>query len=257
MDFQNANPLNVKLNKLSGNLLPMTDHGWSFMFFWKLYGGFTTVTQLLRMIILICGCAHVSRSIFIQRGMICLSTTGEIIFMIMQIHVRRDLVRQLIRRLNSILHTADENLKNIVTRTLKSIQIPLVFYATIGMISMIMWHLSFLNSEEKSIYWNEDYVMPSFFPNEPHSGRTFMLYNLLLTSIGAYTFLKKVAVNVYMIYLVLLMTAQYRYIRLKTTMMFREEIGLKHIQGKNSSKVNWTQEREMIELCHYHNAVIE
>jgi len=256
MDFQNANPLNVKLNKLSGNLLPMTDHGWSFTFFWKLYGGFVTVIQLLKIIVLIGGCAHVSRSKLIQNGMIYLVISGEMIFMITQIHVRRDLVHQLIRRLNGILRTADENFKNIVTKTMQSVQIPLIFYATTGPISTIVWHSSpFLNSEEKSVYWNKDYVMPSFFPNEPHSRRTFILYNLFLTFASACTFLKKVAVDVYMIYLVLLMTAQYRYIRLKIAMMFRNE--QKHTQRKSSLKVNRTHEREIIELCHYHNAIIK
>jgi len=258
MNFQDANPLNVKLNKLSGNLFPMTDHGSSFTLFWKLYGMFVTVTQLLTIVVLICGCAHVSRSKLIHSGLICIATSGEIIFMITQIHLHRDLVCQFIRKLNGILHTADENLKNIVTMTLRSIQIPLIFYMTAGMMSTIVWYLSpFLNSEEKSVYWNEDYKIPSFFPNEPHSRRTFILCNLFLMSTSIYRFLKKIAVDVYMIYLVLLMTAQYRYIRLKTAMMFRERTEQEHIQGKNSSEVNRMLEREIIELCRYHNALIE
>jgi len=256
MDFQNANPLNMKLNKLSGNFLPMTDRGSSFTLFWKLHGQIVTITQLMKMIVLICGCAHLSRNKLIQNSMLYLATSGEMIFMITQIHVRRDLVRQLIRRLNGILRTADDNLKNIVTKMLRSVQIPLIFYTIVGVISTIMWYSSpFLNSEEKSIYWNKDYVMPSFFPNEPHSRKTFILCNLFLTSTGTYAFLKKVAVDVYMIYLVLLMTAQYRYIKLKSAMMFRNE--QEHAQGKSSSKVNRTHEREMIELCHYHHAIIE
>jgi len=235
MDFQNANLLNVKLNKLSGNLLPMTDHGWSFTLFWKLYGGFVTVTQLLKIIVLICGCAHVSRNKLIQNGMIFLATSGEMIF---------------------ILHIADENLKNIVTKTLRSVQLPLIFYTITGMISAIVWSSSpLINSEEKSVYWNEDYVMPSFFPNEPHSRRTFIVYNLFLTFTSMYGFLKKVAVDVYMIYLVLLMTAQYRYIRLNIAMMFRKE--QEHAERKSSSKINRMHEREMMELCHHHSAIIE
>jgi len=258
MDFQNANPLNAKLNKLSGNLLPMTDHGWSFTLFWNLYGGFVTISQLLKIIVLICGCAHVSSSKLIRSGLISVATSGEMIFMITQIHFHRDLVRQLIRRLNGILYTADENLKNIVTMTLRSIQIPLIFYMTAGIMSTIVWYLlPFLNSEEKSVYWNDDYKMPSFFPNEPHSRRTFVLYSLFLMLINVYSFFKKVAVDVYMIYLVLLMTAQYRYIRLKTAMVFRERTEQEHIQGKSSSEVNQTLEREIIELCRYHNALIE
>jgi len=258
MDFQNTNPLNVKLNKLSGNLLPMTDHGSSFTLFWKLHGGFVTVTQLLITVILLCGCVHVSRSKFIQSGMTSLTSCGEIIFIITQIHVHRDLVRQLICRLNDILHTADENLKNIVTRTLRPIQVPLVFYATASVMSTIVWYLSpFLNSEEKSVYWNEDYIMPSFFPNEPHSQRTFVLSNLFLMVGGVYIVLKKVGVDVYMIHLVLLITAQYRYIRVKTAMIFRERPECRDAQKECSSEVNRKQEKEMRELCRYHNTINE
>jgi len=258
MNFQNAYPLNMKLNKLSGNLFPMTDHGSSFTLFWKLYGIFVTVTQLLMIVVLICGCAHVSRSKLIQNNMMTLSTYGEIIFMITHFHVRRNLVRQLIRRLNGILHTADENLRNIVTKTLRSSQMPLAFYAIAGVISMILWcFLPLLILEKRNVYWNVDFKIPSFFPNEPHSRRTFILCNLFLASTGVYRFLKKVAVDTYMIYLVLLMTAQYRYIKLKTAMMFRMGNEQEHVQEKNSSEINRTQERKMIELCHYHNAVIE
>jgi len=260
MDFQNVNPLNMKLNKLSGNLLPMTDRDSSFTLFWKLYGVFVTVIELLMMIVLICGCVHVSRRKFLYDGMIFLSATVEIIFMITQIHVRRHLVRQLIRKLSGILYAADENLRNIVTKTLRPIQIPLAFYALAGVISTIVWcSLPVLTLEKKSVYWNEDYKMPSFFPNEPHLQRTFILYNLFEMFTSVCLFLKKVAVDVYMIHLVLLMTAQYRYIRLKTTMIFRDktEDGNKVLQERCSSELNWMQEKKMIELCHYHNVVIE
>jgi len=258
MDFQNVNSLNVKLNKLSGNLLPLTTHGSSFTFFWKLHGGFVIVTQLLMAIVLICGCAHMSRCKFIQNGMICLSTFGQVIFMITQIHVRRDLVRQLIRRLNDILHTADKDLKNIVTRTVRPTQVPLVFYAIVGTISSMIWcFLPVLTLEKKSVYWNEDYTMPSFFPNEPHSWRMFVLSNLFLTLSGVYIFLKKVSIDVYMIHLVLLMTAQYRYIRVKAAMIFQEEYEYENAQGKCSSEANRKQEKEMRELCRYHNTINE
>jgi hypothetical protein len=180
--------------------------------------------------------------------------------MITQIHVRRHLVRQLIRKLSGILYAADENLRNIVTKTLRPIQIPLAFYALAGVISTIVWcSLPVLTLEKKSVYWNEDYKMPSFFPNEPHLQRTFILYNLFEMFTSVCLFLKKVAVDVYMIHLVLLMTAQYRYIRLKTTMIFRDktEDGNKVLQERCSSELNWMQEKKMIELCHYHNVVIE
>jgi len=258
MNFQNVNSLNMNLNKLSGNLLPMTDRGSSFTLFWKLYGIFVTVIQLLMTIVLICGCIHVSRSRFVHDGMIVLSTTGEVMFMTIQIHVRQDLVRQLIRRFNSILQDVDENLRNIVRRMFKATQVPLAFYAIAGAISAILWTtLPLLTFEKKSVYWNEDYKIPSFFPNEPYSRRTFILCYLLLASTSVYRFLRKVSVDVYMIHLVLLLTAQYRYIRVKTAMIFREGTEQEHVQEKSSSEVNRTQERKMIELCRYHNAVIE
>jgi len=61
-----------------------------------------------------------------------------------------------------------------------------------------------------------------------------------------------------MIHLMLLMTAQYRYIGVKIAIIFREETGRNEdLQERGSSEVNWMQEREMIELRRYHNAMIE
>jgi len=260
MDFQNVNTLNMKLNKFSGNLLPMTDCGSPFTLFWRLYGMFVTMIHSIMMIVLICGCTHVSTKRILYDGMICLLPNMEIMFMITQIHVRQDLVHQLIRRLNGILYAADENLKNIVMRTLRPSHVPLAFYAIAGVMSVILWcFLPLLTLEKKNVYWNEDYKMPSFFPNEPHSRRTFILCNLFLTLTNVYLFLKKVGVDVYMIHLVLLMTAQYRYIGMKITMIFREETehGNQDLQEKCLSVINRMQEREIIELCHYHNAVLE
>jgi len=197
-----------------------------------------------------------SRKKLLYDGMIFLSPNMEIMFIIMQIHIRWNLVRQLIRRLNGILYSAGENLKNIVMRTLRPTEIPLAFYAIAGVMSTILWcFLPLLTLDKKSVYWKEEYKMPSFISNEPHSQKTFMC-NLFLTVGGIYIFLKNV--DVYMIHLMLLMTAQYRYIGVKIAIIFREETGRNEdLQERGSSEVNLMQEREMIELRRYHNTMIE
>ncbi|EZA61770.1 ObirOr5-A3 [Ooceraea biroi] len=257
MDFQNVNPLNIRLNKLSGNLLPMTDRDSSFTLLWKLYGVFVTVTELLLTVVLIPGCIYVSRKKLMQDGLICLATTGEMAFMIVRIHKCRDLVRQLIRRLNGIMYVADKNMRNIVTKTLKPTQVPLMFYTAAGMMSTITWCcLPFVLIFEKSVFWNEDYKMPAFFPKQPFSLKIFILNNLFIMLGCIYMILKKIAADVYMIHLVLLMTAQYQYIAMRLTMIFHEQNEHGDTKKKRLSEINQKQEREMMALCRHHNAVI-
>lgn len=261
MDFENVNPLNVRLNKLSGNLLPTTEHGSSFTLFWRLYGVFVTLVELLLAIVLISGCVYVSRQKLMQDGLICLATTGEMAFMVVRIHTRQDVTRQLIRKLNGILYTADGNMRDIVTRTLKPTEVPLTFYAAAGVASTVIWCLlPLLLMSERSVFWNEDYKMPAYFPEQPFSLKIFILGSLFITLGCIYMILKKIAVDVYMIHLVLLMTAQYRYIASTITMIFQEqqaERGHGLAREKRLPEVHRRQEKQMMTLCRHHNAVIQ
>jgi len=77
---------------------------------------------------------------------------------------------------------------------------------------------------------------------------------------AVYMFLQKVGVDVYMIHLVLMTTAQYRYIAMKIAMIFQanDENNKEHSSELNQkSELNQRQEREFKVLCRHHNSVIQ
>jgi len=62
MDFQNINPLNVRLNRLSGNLLPMTSDDTLFPVAWRIYSAIILLFQVIQTSAVIPGILFVSRN---------------------------------------------------------------------------------------------------------------------------------------------------------------------------------------------------
>lgn len=69
-------------------------------------------------------------------------------------------------------------------------------------------------------------------------------------------FLKKVGVDVYMVHLVLMITAQYRYIAMKMAMIFQDEGRDDEFQKIHLSELDRKREKEIRALCRHHNDVI-
>ncbi|CAL1682737.1 unnamed protein product [Lasius platythorax] len=254
MNFQSANPLNIRLNLFSGNLLPITSYDASFPLFWKMYSIFVWMIELIIGAVLIPGCMYVSTEKVLKDGMICFAVFIEMAFLIARIYICKDVVRQLIQKLNDILHTADETMKSVVTATLKPVEAPLNFYWSAGVASIIAWTcIPLVLVFEKNLFYYEDYRIPAAFSRQPFSLDIFLLGSLFLMISAVYMFLKKVGVDVYMVHLVLMTTAQYRYIAVKIAMIFQEknEDNKEHSSGPDQRK-----EKEIKVLCRHHNAVI-
>ncbi|XP_036150970.1 uncharacterized protein LOC118648696 [Monomorium pharaonis] len=224
MDFQNVNSLNVKLNLLSGNLLPISNDS-PFPFFWKIYSAFTWLLQIILGIVLILGCiSNVSLEKIISDTIITFVVLIEVLFMIMRIYIHKDLIYLLIQKLNQILYTADETMKNIVTVTLEPIKVPLNIYWVTGAMSTFTWScMPLLLIFERNQFYYEDYRAPVVFSKQSFSLSIFLLGSLFLTISMTNMFLKKASVDVYMMHLVLMITAQYRYFALKIAIIFQEE----------------------------------
>lgn len=255
MNFQSVNPLNVRLNLFSGNLLPMTSYNSSFPLLWKMYSMFVWIIELIIGATLIPGCMYVSTEKVLKDGMICFAVFIEMTFLIARIHIYKNVAYQLIRRLNNILHVADETMMNVVTATLKPVEAPLNFYWSIGVISIIAWTcIPLVLVFKKNLFYYEDYRIPAAFSRQPFSLEIFLLGSVFLMVSAVYMFLQKVGVDVYMIHLVLMTTAQYRYIATKIAMIFQanDENNKEH-----SSELNQRQEKEFKVLCRHHNSVIQ
>ncbi|XP_072760430.1 uncharacterized protein [Anoplolepis gracilipes] len=251
MNFQSVNPLNIRLNLLSGNLLPMTSYDSSFPLLWKAYSVFVWMIELIIGVVLIPGCMYVSTEKVLKDGMICFVVFIEMAFLIMRIHICKDVANHLIRKLNDILHTADETMESVVTSTLRPVEAPLNFYWLAGVASIIAWTcIPLVLIFEKNFFYYEDYRIPAAFSKQPFSLEIFLLGSLFLMISAVYMFLKKVGVDVYMVHLVLMTTAQYRYIAVKIAMIFQEndKDNKEQFSGSNQRK-----EKEISLLCRHHN----
>lgn len=257
MNFQNVNPLNVQLNMLSGNLLPMTSNDSTFPAVWRIYSTIIWLIEVIQTSAIIPGIMFVPKDKVLQDATVGLVVTIEVIFLLRRMHVHRSLVSQLIRKLNDILYMEDETMKIIVKSTIKSVETPLKFYCIAGTGSITVWCcLSFALIFKKKYFLYEDYRLPIVLSRQPFSIEIFLLGNFIASIASVYMFIKKVALDVYMINLILLITAQYRYIAVKLAVLFGEGISQNESQKKNTFPED-SLKRELKVLCRHHNAVIQ
>ncbi|XP_011640434.1 odorant receptor 67a-like [Pogonomyrmex barbatus] len=260
MDFQSVNSLNVRINALSGNLLPLKPDDSRFPITLKMYSVLVWLIEIIQTIVLIPGLILVSREKALKDGTVVCVVTVEVFFMAARIHSRRQLVNRLIQKINDILRFADETMKNVVTATLQPMDNPLKFYWLSGWMGVFVWAiLPFLLIFKKVSFFYEDYRMPAAFSKQPFSFNVFLLGSILILIGNMYIFIKKVGLDVYMIHLVLLITAQYRYIATRLVTIFRDgnpRSEFNESLQKYSSNINQRVEKEIILLCRHHNAVV-
>lgn len=165
------------------------------------------------------------------------------------------LVQQLIRKLNDVLKIKDENMRNIVMINLKLLETPLKFYLVIGVFSVVCWCCILLPLIfVKSTFYYSDFQVPGIYSKEPFSINIYLLGTAIIVVNNIYILFKKVSVDIYIIHLILLVTAQYQYIALKFVLIFRN-----YSQHDNSSflesdtGIDSSVEREMKILCRQHN----
>ncbi|XP_032668220.1 uncharacterized protein LOC116842724 [Odontomachus brunneus] len=257
MDFQSVNPLNIRLNMISGNLLPMTANDTSFPILWRVYSVLMWLLQIVLLIALVPGSMYVSTEKFLKDGLVCYVISAETFVIVARIQARRDLMGRLIRRINNILSAADDTMKNVVMTTVKSVETPLMLYWIAGMISVSVWScLPLWLLFGKDVFYYEDYRLPAAFFNQPLSPRKFLLGNIVLWICSVYMFIKKVGTDVYMVHIVMLITAQYRYIAVKIAMLFQERNEDEHDKTWKIDSLE-RKTRQMKTLCRHHNALIQ
>lgn len=253
MNFQNVNPLNVRINAISGNLLPLTSNDSQFPITLKIYSAFVWLIEVIQAIVIIPGFILMREKALENTTVTCVLTI-EVFFMVSRIHAQRKLVNQLIQKLNDILHFADETMKSVVTSTLKPMENPLKFYWLSGWLGVFVWSLTpFLLIFKRVSFFYEDYRMPAIFSKQPFSTDIFLMGNVFMLMGNMYIFVKKVGVDVYMIHIVLLITAQYRYIATRLATIFREG---NELDEEYQLKNRWI-EREIEALYRHHNSVIQ
>lgn len=257
INFRNVNLLNSRANMISGNLLPMTADN-SFSLFWRIYRAVVWSIELIHAIALIAGLIVTPKEKALKDGIISVVVIMEASFLLANIYVRQKLTMQVIQKMDNILRTADEIMENIVKTSLKPIIMPFIIYGVASVISVTIWTIHpIVLVFEKTTFYYVDYNLPAAFSPEPFSVRVLIPSTIIMTMGGVYLFLRKYSLDVYMMHLVLILTAQYRYTAKKLSLLFQ------YLQNdsNNSRKTShlttdqWV-EKELKTLCRHQNNVL-
>jgi len=255
MDFQSVNPINVWLNFVSGNLLPITADESSFPVTWKAYSVLSWLLVATQLCTLISGCFAVPKEKALKDGIIGILIIIEVVFMVTRVHACRELMQRLIKDFNDILRTKDELLRSVVTESLKSIEAPLKYYLSASVLSIVIWCGESLRViYQKDDFFYVDYRMPVVYVKEPFSRSVFVFGTIIVLVSNMSLFIKKVSADSYMINLILLIAAQYRYMALRLSAIFQNQVSWDN-PDEHSANVRRV-ERNIKALCRYHNNVI-
>ncbi|KMQ88418.1 odorant receptor 170 [Lasius niger] len=257
INFQNVNLLNSRANMLSGNLLPMAGDD-SFPIFWRIYRAIVWSIELIHAIALIAGIIVTPKEKALKDGIISVVVIIEASFLLTSIYARKKLTMQVIQKMNDILRTADGIMEDIVKTTLKPIILPFIIYGVASVISVTIWTIHpIVLVFKKTTFFYVDYNLPAAFSPEPFSVSVLIPSTIIMTMGGVYLFLRKYSLDVYMMHLVLMLTAQYRYTAKKLSLLFQYPQNDSNNVRKNSHLVTdeWL-ERELRTLCRHQNNVL-
>ncbi|KAG5313936.1 OR67C protein, partial [Acromyrmex insinuator] len=108
----------------------------------------------------------------------------------------------------------------------------------------------------KFIFFYVNCNLPATFSSEPFSNNA-MISSTVLKIVGTiYLFLKKFGMDVYMMHLVLMLTAQYRYTATKLAILFRDLQIYNESRKEHYPMENRRIERELRKLCLHQNIVL-
>jgi len=259
MDFKNVNLLNSRVNVLSGNLLPIASDNSRFSIIWRTHSAAVWLIELIHTIALIFGIVLAPKEKGLKDGTVAVVVTVEASFMLTRLYSRNKLMEEMVKKMNDILQNADEIMKDIVKSTIKPIIMPFIIYGMTSAISITIWTIQpIVLVFEKSTFFYVDYNLPTAFSSEPFSSRVLIFSTIIMTIGSVYLFLKKFGVDIYMMHLVLMLTAQYRYTAAKLTILFRD---VQNCNDESKKKHYFMEdrwmERELRKLCLHQNIVLQ
>ncbi|XP_012060480.1 PREDICTED: uncharacterized protein LOC105623705 [Atta cephalotes] len=224
---------------------------------WRIHGVTVWLIELIHTIALIVGMVLAPKEKSLKDGTIAVVIILEASFMLTRLYLRKKLMEEIIEKMNDILQNADEIMKDIIKSAIKPIIMPFIIYGVTGVVTVATWTIQpILLVFEKSIFYYVDYNLPTAFNSEPFSSRVLIFSTIFMTIGSSYLFLKKFGVDVYMMHLVLMLTAQYRYMAVKLTILFRDLQNYHdETKKKYSMEDQWT-ERELRKLCIHQNNVL-
>ncbi|XP_012234079.2 uncharacterized protein [Linepithema humile] len=261
MDFQNVHLLNDLINKLSGNLFPITSNS-SFSIGWKIYSACVWLIFGCAKILEFCGFIMASKDTLLSDGMITITYILEVLFLLMQLNARRSYIVRFIRMMNDILRLQDETMKRVMAKNMKLMRFPIEMFCILGLGSAVAWHLVQIVSvtRKKNSFCYEDFRTPAAFSPQPMSLRNYLLGSVFVLISTIFSIGKKIGVYTYMMHLIMLMTTQYQYLTVKLQKLFQEKKPQDDhgsTRERHGQKTNQWLEKEMRKLCRYHTIIIQ
>lgn len=256
MDFKNVNLLNSRVNMLSGNLLPIVADNSRFSVIWRTHSVVVWLIELIHTVALIFGIILAPEGKGLKDGTIAFVVTMEASFMLTRLYSRKKLMKEVIQKMDDTLQNADEIMKDIVKSTIKPIIMPFIIYGVSSAISILIWTIQpIVLIFEKTTFFYADYNLPAAFSAEPFSSGVLISSTLFMTIGSVYLFLKKFGIDVYMMHLILMLTAQYRYTATKLSILFRDLQNDECEKEYHPMKDRGT-EKDLRKLCQHQNTVL-
>nr|APW85808.1 odorant receptor 170 [Apis cerana cerana] len=258
MNFQNLNRLNAFANMISGNFLPMNNINEKLSIILKINFVIAWIIELIYVTASFLGLFNVSGEKALKDGTVNIAISFEVIIFNIYLHSRKKLLYKLIGKLNHLLITEDEIFRSVIIDTVKPLEMPLKIYVIASVASLMIWILSpLIKLFQKNEFYYEDFIMPAVFSKQPFSNDIFICGIFLQLLGGEDTIIRKISLDIYTIYLCLLITAQYKYLRIKFAIILKEKHQITKDLYKNIIWQNDNVRQEMKLLTRHFETVIE
>ncbi|KAK1125362.1 hypothetical protein K0M31_005732 [Melipona bicolor] len=218
------------------------------------------MTKLVYLAAHILGLFCVPREKALKDGTVNAVVSLETITLIIYLHCHKKLLRGLIEKLNHLIED-NETLQDVTVNIVKPIEKPLIIYTIANTTAVIVWiALPFLEIFRKNEFYYSDYRMPNVLSKEPFSVNIFIAGIILQMFGGVYTIVRKISLDLYTMHFIFLMTAQYKYLRIKFTTIFQKET--EALGSSYNNIIKWSENEmtigeEMRLLTRHYETVVE
>lgn len=262
MDFRDLNPFNILLSTLSANVLPMSSRETKLPIFFKIYSIVIWLIEVTYFIACVVGILTVSREKALKDGTVNLVIAIEVLVLMIYMHNRKNLLRGLIGKLNHLIE-GNKILRNMIVSALEPMEKPLKIYTVASVGSLALWiSLPLIEVFRKNEFRYSDYRVPFVLSKEPFPLSVFVGGVIFQIVGGTYTLIRKISLDIYTMYIILLTTAQYKYLRMKFATMFEQKPetlngSYNDITRQNVSFRNERMIQEMRLLTRHYETVVE
>lgn len=214
MNFRSINKFNVVVNTLSGNFLPLTERDTDLGPVSRTYMMFTWSVKLIYLSATTIGLLnYTSTTEAIQKGGVNPIVSLETLILTIYLRSRRDYLCDLIDKINTVIIETDD-FKRCLHDAVEPPKNQLKIYSVAAASSVIVWAgMPVSRILERNRFTYTDYTIAAYMPGAPFTVTVFLAGILMEIMGNVFIMAKKTGIDVYVSYLITLLTAEYRYTR--------------------------------------------